>query len=48
MPKDGDTIKAWCDKCQKETTHVYEKHGWTYDGSLANTGWKCLGCGKVK
>lgn len=43
MPKDGDTIKGYCGKCNKETTWVYM----IVPGGGYNTEkhyWVCLGC----
>ena len=38
MPKDGDTIKAYCKKCERETI-------WVSIQRILFSAWKCLGCG---
>ena len=45
MPNDGDTVKSPCtsEDCKgMVTTHVYEESFW------GASGWRCLGCGKLK
>jgi hypothetical protein len=42
MPEDGDTVKAYCDVCEKVVT-------WVYVSALFRRGWwKCAGCDMLR
>lgn len=44
MPRVGDTMKAWCGQCKKETTWVVKRlTAWQ-----ENPVWMCMGCGKER
>lgn len=40
MPQNGDPLKAYCNKCDRETVWIY------IEGNLC--WWKCLGCGRTR
>jgi hypothetical protein len=40
MPKAGETIHAYCGKCNRETTWVFTAATWWVEAF-----WQCLGCG---
>lgn len=44
MPSVGDTMKAWCGQCERETTWVVKRLTLLQENPV----WQCMGCGKVR